>query len=455
MGLITKMRGWFGLGSAPASASTALVRQAPQRRLMVKTFRPQDILPGKGAGAAVATTYNSSTAVTDGLHASVWVWRCVQLISSAAASVPWKAMRSVGGNYEHEPYSDLQRIIDRPNPGWSRNRFIQETVTSLLLAGEFYQSKIRGKLGARGQSHSVTDGEGKPVNKPVELWVLNPQWIQPIKGGQRRPLIMGYQAKNADPSNIPASEIMQGMFVNPDDPYHGLSPLAAARRDIASDKAAADWQEYAFANRAVPDGIFMVKDFEEVDGEEDGDGDGGWTATVNALRQNYFGAINARAPMVLGETIEWIPLASSMVDSDFQGGRKATKENICAAFGVPVILAGAIEGATYANFGASELWLWKATIIPILDIIKETFNTHLAPEYGPEWRLDYDLAKVTALLPMYAEQVKIAKDLFSMGVPMSDLIEAMNLKIPEYEGSDVGRIPANLVDVRDSTLGDV
>lgn len=439
-----------------------VARARPPRRLArhVKAYRPQDVL-----GSTSKTTnpqrsdYNPDKAVAEGLQASVWVWRCCSLIAQAAASVPWKVKQQVAiDRWEPAPSSRFQKLIDKPNPSWSRNRFMQETVYSLLLAGEAYQSKLRSKV--LGNSQSVTDHEGKPVGIPHELWVLPPDRLAPIPGGTNRPLVVGYEARDAKkpkPQRVPASEIMQPMFVNPADPYHGLSPLEAARRDIDTDVAAADWQKHTFANRAVPDGVFKVNEYVEVDGDEEGDEDSGWAATKKALQEAYFGAKNARTPMMLGQDIDWIPIAQSMIDVDFQGGRKATKENICAAFGVPVILAGAIEGATYANFSASELWLWKATVLPILDMIRDVLNTQLAPEFGPGWRVDYDTANVSALLPLYLERLKAAKDLFAMGVPVSEINERLELGINEFEGWEVGKVPANLVDVADfaNSLGDI
>lgn len=432
----------------PTRVDPAWVRQ-------VKTYRPQDVLGSRDSGKPIKGPYNPKSAVNDGLQASVWVWRCCQLISTAVASVPWVAKKQQDlSRWEPSPMSDLQRLIDRPNPNWSRNRFIQETVFSLLLAGEAYQSKIRA--GSLGRSATVQH-EGKPVGLPRELWVLPPDRLAPIPGGPNRPLVVAYEARDAvepRPQRVPATEIMQPMFVNPADPYHGLSPLAAAQRDIDSDVAAADWQKHTFQNRAVPDGIFKVTEYVEVDGDEEDDEDSGWAKTRKALQDAYFGAKNARAPMMLGQDIDWIPLAQSMVDVDFQGGRRATKENICAAFGVPVILAGAIEGATYANFSASELWLWKTVVLPILDIIRDTFNNQLCPEFGPGWRLDYDTANVSALLPLYLERWKAAREMLAAGVPLSIVNDRLELGIEFFEGMDVGKVAANLVNVADIGHGD-
>ncbi|MCK5444273.1 MAG: phage portal protein [Rhodospirillaceae bacterium] len=383
-------------------------------------------------GKAKFSTYNRVTAVDKGLKASVWVYRCATLMAMTLAAVPWRAEQLVGGVWQHQPISQLQRLISRPNPQWTTNRLHQEVTYSLMLAGEAYISKIRS---AKAGKSKLVEGAGLPHH----LWVLPPDRLAPVVGGPHSNLIVGYENRT-DKTRVPATEIMQPMFVDPSCPYHGLAPLVAAMKDVDTDVEAANWQKLSFENRAVPDGIFKISDYMY---------DDKWDETKKKLYETYVGSANAHLPMMLGQDVDWKGMAQNMIEADFKNLRLLNRENICAAMWTPPILVGILDRATYSNFSTSELWYWKSAVLPTLKLIQDIYNTQLAPEFGPDWRLIFDVADVDALLPLFAERMKVALDMVKQGAPWSIVDERLNLGLPGWEGWDVGLVSATLVNVAD------
>ena len=74
---------------------------------------------------------------------------------------------------------------------------------------------------------------------------------------------------------------------------------------------------------------------------------------------------------------------------------QAAKE-ICNALNFPIQLIG-IESSTYQNAKEAKKALWENVIIPELCEIRAGLNRWLAPKFGKNLVLDFDLSEVDAL----------------------------------------------------------
>lgn len=427
MGLVTKIkRLWGGSSNLPVKVDRELLGKLIMAA-EAKSLRPGDLLPAGASTRAKWTDYSPKTAVDEGLKASVWVYACTTLIARAAGSLPWRAERYVGGTWKPDPDGPLQELIRHPNPAWTWEVLIQHITYLLLLAGESVVTKLRAK--SSGRSALYADR-----GIPVELWALSPENFKVIPGTNGE--LVGAYEDTVRKRKIDPEDVLHPLFVNPGDAYRGLAPLEATQKDVDTDVEAATWQKISFQNRAVPDGIFKFKEYFD---------DEAWEEAKTAFREEYYGAQNARKPLLLGNDVDWIDLAKTAVEMDFQAGRKLTRENICAGFGVPPVLVGILDRATYSNFEQAEESFWKLTMLPYLGMLKGLFNTQLAPEFGSEVRMVPDLSGVDALIPMFRRRWDIAKEMVEKGIPMSSANERMGLGLSEYPGWDIGLVPANLV----------
>ncbi len=366
------------------------------------------------------------------LVATIWTFACGSLIARSMGSIPLRVML----NGEPAPADDpLVKLLAQPAPNWSQARFLQASAYYSKLTGSAFWRIER--LLTRGRSKLHTDRA-----QPAELWPFGEDSYSATIQTQGRPVVTHYNDK--DGQQVDVEDVVQVIEVKPGSGNEGVGlPVScAAQGEIITEQAASAWQRKSLENKAVPAGILQL--IEDTTDEQ-------FDEAVKHFTETYAGALNAGKPMVIGNEAKWIQLAKTVVEMDLINGRKLTREGICAAFGVPPILVGILDRATYSNFDASELAFWKLTILPLIGSYIDSMNTELAPEFGPGYVIEADLSRVDALMPMLDARVDIAKKLWSMGVPMSQLNEMFALGIAEFPGWDVGLVASNLVPI--SSLG--
>jgi hypothetical protein len=92
-------------------------------------------------------------------------------------------------------------------------------------------------------------------------------------------------------------------------------------------------------------------------------------------------------------------------DMDWLEGSKLSREEICAAFGVPPIVVGIFDHATYSNYDAAMLALWQDCLIPLGSKITNTINHWLKGKAKTKETLRFDYSAVAVLQQM--EQARI------------------------------------------------
>ncbi len=96
-------------------------RTAASVDMALKSFSLPELLLSANR-APKYSTWNITTAIKFGYEVNAVFNACCRLRAETAAEVPWRAMRrKPDGTKEHDPNSDLQKLIDFPNPdiSWS------------------------------------------------------------------------------------------------------------------------------------------------------------------------------------------------------------------------------------------------------------------------------------------------------------------------------------------------
>ena len=363
------------------------------------------------------TDWDFLTAVVEGYNVSAVVYSCVEKRAKLLASVPWKAMRrNQEGDYEPAPDSDLQRIIDNPNPDQSFYELMYNASQSLDLAGHAFISEI--KAGRR--------------NQPQELWYLNPEKMK-IKPGRQR-LVDSYEYNNGTKHTIQADDMVMLKMPNPNNPIFGQPVLMAAGRATDIDRESGIWQKVSLENRGASDINIKVPENATSDQVE----------SIKAqYKKQQAGAKNARKALVTNAEIQ--QLGQNAVELDFVNSRKVVWTEICAVFGLSLSNLGMTEDVNLANAEAMDKALWKNTIIPQLELISRQLNHQLVSEFGEEYRLDYDLSNVEALQEDRKDKLDAAERLYRMGVPFNEINQRLELGFDDIEGGDTGYIPSGMI----------
>jgi len=212
---------------------------------------------------------------------------------------------------------------------------------------------------------------------PTEIWPLPAQNVTPRRGPDSRNLIDYYEYRNgAAEQRFRPEEIIHFRYPDPRNPYTGgLSPLKACFESIALASDYAAFRQAKFANHAIPDALISP---EAAMGEEERD-------RLETQWNSYLRRGGAGKVLVAGNNMKVQLLNHSMGDLAALADLKATKEDICNAFHVPI--AFLTTQTNLANLQASERLHVDKAIDPRLHRRDEKLNEQLIPLYDPTGRL--------------------------------------------------------------------
>jgi HK97 family phage portal protein len=320
------------------------------------------------------------------------VFACVNVIAKAAAGVPWlcyrdtlsararKALRQTDprrnvvplGRKRTEEVNDhpILELLQRPNPFQGGAGLIEQIASSYLLGGNAYLEGVR-----------VNGGPAR------ELWALRPDRVKVVPSAVN--LVAGYEYRvGSQVQQFPASAVLHLKTFHEADDFYGLSPLQAAARAVATDNAAARWNDSLLNNGARPSGAFKVASTMNHDSFQE---------LRDAVEDIYAGTANAGRPLVLEGGIDWQSIGLGPADMDFLNSRKLSKREIAAVFGVPPEIVGDAESKTFSNYREARKALYLEAVLPFLDRLRDGLNAWLAPQFGGGLYVDYDRDQIEAL----------------------------------------------------------
>lgn len=310
-----------------------------------------------GFHPASAVDVNSARVYED----SPWVYIAINRIAEAGALVPLHVFQLEGEarvGIENHP---LERLFSSPNPLTSRFELFEQTLGSLELNGNAYWFLAGDALGA-----------------PREIWPLRPDRVTIVPDETR---VVGGYLYQIDGQFMPldAIEVIHFRRWHPANDYYGLSPLAAARGAVLSDRHMSDWNRKTFGkDHAVPAGIVSVPEFIA---------DTDFERIKHEWRSSYGGA-ERKTAFLRGGAVAWQNIGLNHSDLDFLQGRRAQRDEILNIFGIPVGLVS--ENATEANAKVAERLFVERTLYPKLVRIAQKISQELLPFYGEGLIAEYD-----------------------------------------------------------------
>ncbi len=349
----------------------------------------------------------------------VWVYVCVYTIAMSAAGVDFYLADKKTDEYiDNHPLYD---VFSNPNPLMSWEDFIEAVFTYLELDGESFVELVWAEV------------LGK--QKLNEMYVLKPSRMTIIPDAKN--YIKGY-IYNVSGRKVAfdAKDILYIKYMNPLNDYHGLSPVVPSSHSAYVEIEQNRFNRKFFQNDATPGGI--LKTDHELSREH-----------RKRLREEferlYRGSRNAHKVAVLDKGLDYKTVTISQRDMQFIEQKRVTREEILAAFGVPPVLVGILDEASYANAYIQQKVFWEQTMIPKLRKFTGAMNRFIS-KYWKDVKLVYDLSSVDSL----QEDKKLKADLhdkyFKMGVMTQNEIRE-DLGLPPVQGGDYLYLPANLVPI--------
>lgn len=340
--------------------------------------------------------YNSLQSYGRAPADEAWVYRCVSLKASFAQGVPLRAYVKEGktrvpaedsGNAAAE---DLQSLLDDANPMSMNGSDLKAyTTAALSVWGGSYWRKVRGRYGGA----------------PQELWWLRTPDVTAKKG---RVWIDAYEYHQADGTSdvYKTRDIVSFLRFNLQDPTKPLSPLSAARYDLAVDRKAAQWTASTLENWGVPPIAWVIPNNAEFTPQD--------RSLVQRALRALRGPRNKGKTPILPQGLEPKVLSLSPHDAEWLASRKVSRMTVCGILGVPLVLAGDDDKASvYANMRDAER-VFARSMISELDWEADTLNGWLVPDFDPAPRarrkigLAFDYSEIEALQAPVEDRKRVA-----------------------------------------------
>ena len=312
-------------------------------------------------------------------------WCTATLPETAAVSAARRRPGCAPGSKTHP----VVRLLERVNPWYTRGDLWRATEINLCLWGAAFWAIERGD-------------DGEP-----ELWPLRPDRMAVIP--DRRRYVRGFVYRgNADPVAYTPEEIIWLRYFNPMEELAGLSPLAPARLSADMGHEGLLFNRNLLRNSARPDFLLLTnQEMSETELEE----------FYTRWESRYQGADNSYRPAVASAVRDVKTLGLSHRDLDFIQGLRWSLEEVSRTYGVPKVLLGDFERATYANVQAAERMFWRNTIVPEVRFLEEQLNRVLLPRLGyPELTVEFDLSVIEALQEDENSRVQRETALLDRGV---------------------------------------
>ena len=313
---------------------------------------------------------NPDTLIKEGFEKNPVVYKCVDDISRAVASIPL-LVYSGDKEIDNHPISSL---IIRANPTQTLSTLIRDVIAQYLVTGNGYVEAVLSNKGVG------------------ELWSKRSEFMR-IKPG--RNMVAAYEYNSGGGSVSWPVDQMTGdsnmlhlHTISLSNDFYGTSPLEAAASNVDQLNEIDIWNYATLRRGPMYRGVFM-SDGTKISDDEIRD-------LREQLDRKYSGARSAGKPPILPSGLTWQNTSINPRDMAITENKDLTARFICLAFGYPPTLLGMAGGSTFSNVAEAREYLWDNTILPLLNYVLGEINNWLQQWY-PGIALVPDLDQVTAL----------------------------------------------------------
>lgn len=348
--------------------------------IFTKASKTASVIALNNFGNVAWMNRDVETFAKEGFSKNNVVYTCVNIIATAASSVPWYLATESKNKAGHP---DIEALLKMPNPMQSWSKLIYELVAYKLITGNSYLEAVA--LDSR--------------NVIKELYAPKPQFMK-IVPGESFPKQYQYQIGGAKPVTWDVdpitgqSDILHLKKFNPIDHWYGMAPIEAAAYNIDQHNASSRHNMGLLQNGASPSGA-LVNESDNLTDEQ-------FIELKKDFKEQHQGPKNAGRPLFLTGVYKWLNMGMNLKDIDWANGRDLNARDIGLVFNVPSQLLGIQGSQTYANYEQAMLHVWEFAVIPELVELREALNNFLLPRFDNvgDIQLAFDLDQVTALIQL-------------------------------------------------------
>lgn len=256
------------------------------------------------------------------------VWRCVNLISSTIAALPWHVFEtSVRNGRVLRKQVDMNHPTDwvlhrQANPEMSALDFRQFMIAWALLDGNAYAEIERDRAG-----------------RIMWLWPITPDRVAPGRDASGE-LIYRVRNMRGATVEIPARDMfhLKGLGF---DGLVGYSVISMAAKSIGLGLAAEEFGASFFSNGITPSGVLEhPKNL----------GDDAYARLKTSLKEEHGGGpSHAYQPLILEEGMVWKSISAKPEEAQFLENRRFQVGDIARWYGVPMVLLEEKDASTWGT----------------------------------------------------------------------------------------------------------
>lgn len=367
----------------------------------ISSERVVELFGGEKSSAGVAVTEKKVLGIPA-------VWRAVNLIAGATASLPFGPYRADGSARRAVTSGQAAALLADPHPDLTPFELMELTVAHALTWGDAYHWRDRDDLG-----------------RPLHLLPLHPSRV---KAGRTSDGVKVYQLDGKD--GYTDREILHIPGFGTDG-IGGIRPVQALKQSFGLALAAEEFGARLFANGALSTGI-LTSDQRLTQEQAD--------ALHARWKQKRAGLEKAFGTIVLDGGLKYQQLTIPPEDAQFLESRSFQVSEVARVFGVPPHMLMDTDKATSWGTGIEQqsIGFLVFTLRPWLTRIEQRFTRILKPEPV------YARFTVEGLLRAdSAARAAFYKEMWYLGVFSTNDIRALE-ELPPVEGGDVRYRPLNM-----------
>ena len=367
---------------------------------------------------------NQSQIVRDSYVGNDLVYAIIQLITQKAKVAPWfvykvkskEAQKRYLAKMQHPDkianYKELQELKEQAFEIYEGDAKLNELLkypnTDDTWSDIIEQWVGFKKITGNAFMYAKQIGE-ESINrrKPLELYMLPSQYMA-IKVNTEifPPKKVAYQLYYGQYIPFTTEEILHDKYFNPEwsatgGQLYGLSPLRAASKVLTRSNASKEASVAMFDNMGPLGVLYMDDDrFDPLSGKEQ----------AQALKMQISantGASKHGSAAVSGYKVGWAQIGLPAKDLQLIESEKWDKEALCSIYGVPPLLLGSQDAASYNNMKEAEKALVNRAVLPELTAIRDNLNRKMQTDWGYKGTdifVDFDMTIYSELEANRAEQ---------------------------------------------------
>lgn len=314
----------------------------------------------------------------------------------------------------------LAEILAQPNPYTTPYRFMESIVSDMAI----YDNAIVVKVRLEGQ--------------PRALVRVDPTRVAPV--GDNPFTAEAYELRGPrDRVTVPADQVIHLRGYSAVDERWGCSPLEALAGILMEDHQARLYRQQLWRNGARVSG-YLERPSEAPEWSDEG------KERFRAQWQAQYAGDGGRVggTPILEDGMKYVPAGTSPKDAQWAESRKLTREEVTAAYHIPLTLVGILDNATYSNISEQHKMMYQDTLAPWLTMIQQDLALQLLPDF-PDTKdlyVEFNLAeKLRGSFEEQAVQLQTA-----VGGPWMSRNEARaRVNLPQVENGDDLITPLNVL----------